>query len=125
VECRAVAPLARESTGACSESWSRCRQRSGEQTSAGGRHRGASVSRPRRVGHSRHRGGQCPDSDLSDLDPVFDAIIAVVYVVGAGLLVRNARSGKTWRALLVPFAFFFPVLLISVSLVLLALGGTL
>jgi hypothetical protein len=41
------------------------------------------------------------------------------------LLVRNARSGKTWRALLVPFAFFFPALLISVSLVLLALGGTL
>jgi hypothetical protein len=69
--------------------------------------------------------GSAPDSDLSDLDPVFDAIIAVVYVVGAGLLVRNARSGKTWRALLVPFAFFFPALLITVSLVLLALGGTL
>jgi hypothetical protein len=38
--------------------------------------------------------GSDPDSDLSDLDPVFDAIVACVYVAGAALLVTNARSGK-------------------------------
>lgn len=62
------------------------------------------------------------NSDLSWFDPVGRGVVIGVYLVGAALLIRWARAGRTWRVLLVPIAFV-PAALLAVMGTLLAVDA--
>lgn len=58
-----------------------------------------------RMGFMFVTGWSDESSDLSDYEPVFDAAVAAVYAIGASMLVRTARVGKTRHVLAIPILF--------------------